>query len=281
MLLRRRTGGGKRLLATVALASAGLLAAAGAALAASYPDVPQDHRFATAIDSLSDRGIVGGFQDGTFGPDRPVNRGQFAKIIVGAVGAHTASADYPTKGDRPSFPDATPAGTSLFDFIEEAAWQEIVRGYPDGSFKPGQQITRAQLCLMVVRAAGDALAPSTTPPPFTDLGGLTQEAKDAIAVAYANGIVSGKTATTFEPFAGATRGHAAQMTHKLIRKLAVEKPAVLEPKPKVDHSFLTSYEGPQTCEVCHPGTMDEVAGSLHYLMDEEDVPGHQGMEGRY
>jgi hypothetical protein len=279
---RQRGPGRYRLVAAGVLAMAGLLAGAGGALAAGYPDVGEDHRFAEAIAGLSQRAIVGGFADGTFGPDRPVNRGQFAKIMVGVVGAHTASADYPTRGHRPTFGDVTPATSTLFDHIEEAAWQGIVRGYPDGNFGPGAPLTRAQLCLMVVRAGGDALAPATGAAPFADLGGLTQEARDAIAVAYANGIVQGKTPTAFDPFGGATRGHAAQMSWRLVQKLAVDKPSVPEPQAKVDHSgLIQTYEGPQTCEGCHPGTMDEVAFSLHFTMDEEEVPGFQGMAGRY
>src|SRR3990172_2049594 len=104
---RRRDWEGLRLLAIVCLALTGLLAAAGGALAATYPDVPQDHRFATAIYSLADQGIVSGFQDGSFGPDSPVNRGQFAKIVVGGVGAHTPSPDYPTPAAEATFPDVS------------------------------------------------------------------------------------------------------------------------------------------------------------------------------
>jgi hypothetical protein len=278
---RRRRRATTRLLAAIGFGAVGLLAGAGSALAVTYPDVPQDHRFADAIYSLSEQGVVSGFENGTFGPDALVSRGQFAKILVGGVGAHTDSPDYPTPGSDPTFPDATPQNSVFFDFIEEAGWQDIVKGYQDGTFRPAQAITRAQLCLMVVRAGGDSLAPVTSQPPFTDVAGLGQEEREAIAVAYANGIIVGKTATTFAPDAGATRGHAAQMTFRMIEKLAVPMPALPPDKPKVDHSFLTSYEGPETCEGCHPGSMDEVSSSLHFLMDEEDVPGHQGMEGRY
>lgn len=281
MQRRRKGGGAARFLVVVALAVLPPAAFAGAAAAVTYPDVPAGHTFATPIAELSDRGIIGGYADGTFGPEKQVLRAQFAKILVGAIGAHTESADYPTPAAEPTFTDVAAAGNTLFDFVEEAAWQGVVNGYGDGTFGPANPITRAQLALMVVRAAGATLAPATGPAPFTDLDGLTQEAKDAIAVAYANGIVSGKTATTFDPGGTATRGQAAKMTWNLMLKLMVEKPIVPEDTPKKDHSFLTEYEGPKTCETCHPGTMDEVAMSLHFTMEEEEVPGLQGMSGRY
>ncbi|MHB0979531.1 MAG: S-layer homology domain-containing protein [Thermoleophilia bacterium] len=254
---------------------------AGSAAAVMYPDVPSDHTFATPIAELSDRGIIGGFADGTFGPDNQVLRAQFAKILVGAIGAHTASADYPTMPADATFTDVAAAGNTLFDYVEEASWQGLVNGYGDGTFGPANAISRAQLALMVVRAAGGALAPAAAPAPFADLTGLSDEATNAIAVAYANGIISGTSATSFDPGGKATRGQAAKMTWNLMQKLMAEKPTVPADTPKKDHSFLTAYEGPQTCETCHPGTMDEVAMSLHFTLEEEEVPGLQGMSGRY
>ncbi len=50
---------------------------------------------------------------------------------------------------------------------------------------------------------------------FTDLAGVIPEAKAAIAVCFANGIISGKTATTFDPNGTATRAHAAKMIFNL------------------------------------------------------------------
>lgn len=270
-----------RFLVVTVMAALPATAFAGSAAAVTYPDVPANHTFATAIGELSDRGIIGGYADGTFGPDNQVLRAQFAKILVGAIGAHTASADYPTMPAEATFTDVAATGNTLFDFVEEASWQGLVNGYGDGTFGPANAITRAQLALMVVRAAGDTLAPAAGAPPFTDLDGLTDEAKKAIAAAYATGIISGKTATTFDPGGKATRGQAAKMTWNLMQKLMVEKPSVPEDTPKKDHSFLSAYEGAKTCETCHPGTMDEVAMSLHFTMEEEEVPGLQGMSGRY
>jgi len=58
-----------------------------AAPAMAFPDVPDNHAYARAIDELSSRGIIGGYTDGNFGLDDPVKRAQFAKMIVAPWGS--------------------------------------------------------------------------------------------------------------------------------------------------------------------------------------------------
>jgi hypothetical protein len=50
--------------------------------ALAFPDVPVTHPYYQAITDLTARGIIGGYDDGTFGPGDPASRQQFAKMIV-------------------------------------------------------------------------------------------------------------------------------------------------------------------------------------------------------
>lgn len=59
-----------------------LLAWTGTASAASFSDVPKDHFAADAIGFLGDRGVLTGYADGTFKPDKKVNRAEALKIIA-------------------------------------------------------------------------------------------------------------------------------------------------------------------------------------------------------
>ena len=52
----------------------------------AFPDVPAGHPYYNAIYDLADRGIIAGYEDGTFGPGDPVTRQQFAKMIVKTLG---------------------------------------------------------------------------------------------------------------------------------------------------------------------------------------------------
>lgn len=182
----------------------------------AFADVPVSHRFYEPITRLAAAGVVNGFTNGFFYPSAPVTRAQFAKIIVLALQAHTDEVEH---ADSPTFPDVPYAGDAYpFDYVEEAAALGIIQGRVDGTFAPAADVTRLQLALMLVRAGGDRLA---TPPagyacPFGDVPGY---GKDAVTTALYNGLLSGKTATVFDPYTPATRGHVAKMVDGLTRML--------------------------------------------------------------
>lgn len=121
---------------------------------------------------------------------------------------------------QPSF--QTDPGRYPFDYVEEAAAAGIIKGAA-GTFNPYADITRVQLALMIARAAAGRLVP---PGPaalavFSDVQGLSAEARQAVALCYENGIINGKTTTTFVPYGHATRGQAAKMTWGLLLALGV------------------------------------------------------------
>ena len=151
-----------------------------------------------------------------FYPGNPVTRAQFTKIVMLALDAHTSTID---NLSDPTFTDVAYTGAEYpFDFIEEAAALGIIKGFADGSFGPGANVTRLQLALMLVRAGGDDLAalPAGYAFPFTDVPAY---ARAAVGVAHYNGLLSGKTATRFDPYGSATRGQVAKMVYGLIEAL--------------------------------------------------------------
>jgi len=184
--------------------------------AVAFTDVKPGHLYYEAITSLASLGVLCG-SSGLFNPDGLVTRAQFAKIIVLALGFHTAAID---NAGAPSFKDVPYVGAVYpFDFVEEAVALQIVRGRDDGTFGPSDPVTRAQLALMLVRAGGDGLR---TPPPefpflFTDVPGY---AHDAVAIAKFNGLLDGKSATFFGSSGNATRGQVAKMVYNLVGALA-------------------------------------------------------------
>lgn len=183
-----------------------------------FSDVSAGDRFYEPILQLAAAGVVCGFSDGLFRPYDPVTRGQFAKIIVSALGRHTAEIE---NASAPTFTDVSYVGEVYpFDFVEEAAALGIVQGYPDGTFAPEAYVTRLQLALMLVRAGGDGLAapPASFLCPFTD---VPDYAREAIAIALHNDILAGKTETIFDPYSTATRGQTARMVYGLTQVLGL------------------------------------------------------------
>ncbi len=189
-----------------------------------FTDIMPEHPFYRQIRDLASLRVIGGFDDGSFGSTALVKRAQYAKMITVALGEHDSEW---TNWTDPTFPDVPrPASQNddlryPFDYVEEAASAGLVRGTAAGSFNPWAEISRVQLALMIARAGGERLEEATPADyvVFTDVAGLSQEALDAVAVVYHNGIINGKTATTFAPHDPATRGQAAAMTWRLMERL--------------------------------------------------------------
>lgn len=115
-----------------------------------FSDVPASHPYHDAIIGMADQGIINGYTDGTFGPDRRVWRQHFAKMIVGTMGFPCSEADHC------AFSDVDVGGpTTLYpdNYIAVAAAFGITKGIGGGKFAPYNDITRAQVITMVVRAA--------------------------------------------------------------------------------------------------------------------------------
>lgn len=103
-----------------------------------------------AVTRLTALGIIGGYPDGTYKPEKPVTRAEFAKIIVTALGVGQA-AEY-AKGAT-KFSDV-PATHWASGYINVATDMGVINGYPDGTFKPSKEVSYAEAITMIVRALG-------------------------------------------------------------------------------------------------------------------------------
>lgn len=100
----------------------------------TYSDVQADAWHTTAISTLSKMGILAGYEDGTFRPDAAITRAEYAAIA--------ARFDKLSTGTK-TFSDV-PTTHWAYDEISSAAEKGWIAGYPDGTFQPENQITRAE-----------------------------------------------------------------------------------------------------------------------------------------
>ena len=114
----------------------------------SYTDVPADSWFNNAISTLSNMGIIDGYADGSFRPDAPITRAEFTKIAV----SFFEYADYVYEN---TFTDVR-SGSWYTQFIAAAVEIGLIEGYPDGTFRPDNYITRAEACTIVNRTLNRA-----------------------------------------------------------------------------------------------------------------------------
>ncbi len=111
---------------------------------ASFTDVAADAWYAEAVNVLATLEIVNGYADGTFKPENPISRAEFAAIC--ARFAKTADGTV-------RFSDV-PASHWAYDEINTAAAYGWITGYSDGAFKPDNNISRAEAATMVNRMLG-------------------------------------------------------------------------------------------------------------------------------
>lgn len=107
----------------------------------SYSDVKTGDWFNNAVSTLSNAGIIAGYEDGSFRPNGYITRAEFATIAARFFDV--------TYNGKDLFPDIS--GHWAKDYINQAANKGFVNGYEDGTFKPDRNITRAEAVTLVNR----------------------------------------------------------------------------------------------------------------------------------
>jgi hypothetical protein len=201
--------------------------------ALGFNDVHAADYFYTPVTYLACRGVVSGYNDGTFRPYANTTRAQMIKIVVLGfqLPIQTPGSGYYTFND-------VPPAHPFFAFVETAAAAGIIGGYNCGGpgeqcdplgrayFRPNSNVTRGQLVKIVVGAAGwTPAAPATNT--FADVapGSVFYS---FVETANAHGVVSGYTCggagegcdaqhrPYFREQAPATRGQIAKIVYNAL-----------------------------------------------------------------
>ena len=140
------------------LGTKGLYTAVSPENATTFPDVPKTHPNFAAIEGMAEKGIISGYTSGYFGPGDLVIRQQFAKMIDLTMGLTVTLNDEYTFADSASILRKE-GELYAYHYVAKAALTGLVEGYPDGTFRPLNNITRQQLITIVVRAGSNVLLP--------------------------------------------------------------------------------------------------------------------------
>lgn len=175
-----------------------------------FPDVASDDPNVTAIQFMKDNGVFEGYPDGTYQPDRVLNRAEQLKVYM-ILHGFDALAD--AGGYSNCFPDVKDEWFARFVcYAKSRGW---VEGYPDGTFKPAQEVNKVEALKMLGEIQGWNMT-IPTEPPFDDTPANEWYSK---YVAFAKGanLFSMKSGN-FNPAEGLTRSSTAEL---LFRSLAV------------------------------------------------------------
>lgn len=107
-----------------------------------FKDVPKSHGASGYIAAATEKGIIGGYPDGTFQPNKPISRGDMAIILSRGFGLQL--------GSKRDFKDVG-YNMKAAEAINHMAGNYITTGYPDNTFRPNGLVTREQFAAFVAR----------------------------------------------------------------------------------------------------------------------------------
>lgn len=207
----------------------------GYALAAGFSDL-QDHWAAGEINRWVDKGLAGGYEDGTFRPNRQVTRAEFVALVNRAFAVDK-------KGSVMGFSDVK-NGTWYYDEVTAASAAGYIGGYSDGTFGPDRTITRQEAASVLVRLL--KLAPATGGlDQIKDEGQIAVWARGNVGAVVRDGLMKGMPDNTFMPQKGISRAEAVV---SLDRALAFTSGATPpdEPQPIKEPVKETGIKGEVT-----------------------------------
>jgi subtilisin family serine protease len=178
-----------------------------------FRDVPASSGHALAVDCIAWWGITRGRTADEYQPRSPVTRGQMATFLATVVDAGTGLPEDPPS----AFPDV--AGSVHEDAVNALARLGIVRGFGDGTYRPSQPVTRAQMASFLVNTyehlVGEAPAPSSRW--FRDTRGSVHEA--AAESLWELGITAGTSTRVYDPHPDVRRDQMGSFVARLLDRL--------------------------------------------------------------
>ncbi|MFW5992001.1 MAG: S-layer homology domain-containing protein [Halanaerobiaceae bacterium] len=185
-----------------------IIISSAAIVQAEEPNDISNHWAQDYILSLVNRDIMKAYSDGTFRPDQPVSRGEFSIALARQLNIIPDNNE--KFKDLESYPD--------FDLINGLVNEKIVSGYPDGTFKPDNSITRAEMVSIMIKSLGITSSEVTIKledhQPFKDVP-ETHWAKNHIKLGEQFSLINGDSNDYFYPKETATRAEAAKVLNRL------------------------------------------------------------------
>jgi hypothetical protein len=173
----------------------------------SFTDIPSGFWAEDSIYAIACEGITSGYADGTYRPSQNVQRSQMAAFII-----------RPEYGEDFSY-SPTPHFTDVLDthwafkYVQKMYDEGITTGYPDGTYRPSQNVTRGQMAAFIIKALfGDSFSYTLTPY-FTDVPD-SHGFFNYIQKMYDEGITTGYPDGTYRPSQNVSRAQMATFIAK-------------------------------------------------------------------
>lgn len=175
-----------------------------------FSDVSATHPSFTAIKFLRDKGIVKGYDDGTFQPNKKVSRAEALKMIFSATGEKTTDSEV-------SFQDVE-KNDWFHNYVAAGVKLNIVKGYADGTFRPSAEVSRAEFLKILLTALKVDVDPVVSKKPYSDVptsawfAPYVNDAKKRNFIPF--------TGTFFQPNVKMNRADVAEMIYRAMTALS-------------------------------------------------------------
>lgn len=127
----------------------------------SFSDVSASHGNYEAITYLAENGVISGYPDGTFKPENTVTRAEALRFVLEGIHASMEIGDLPFKDVAES--------EWYYKYVSTAHSRSIVAGYPDGSFRAGNVVSRAEFLKILFTAMDVKVSKNLKENPFKDV----------------------------------------------------------------------------------------------------------------
>ncbi len=171
-----------------------------------FADVGIEDEHADAIKFLKEKGVIGGYPDGTFRGSNNLNRVEATKMLMEGF-------NYDIESGTPDFRDV--ASSDWFtSYVYTAVMNGVVNGYPDGTFRPGGTLIRAEFFKLLLEADESPIKSRVSEDPFNDVSAdawyapYARYAKDNELLDFGN---------KFKPESEITRDEVAEAMYRLMK----------------------------------------------------------------
>lgn len=164
------------------------------------------HWAESVITQWQSKGLIQGYEDGTFKPGNTITRAEFVTLMNNAKG-------FWSEGSI-NFSDVK-NGSWFYSAVARAVAAGYVKGYSDGSFKPNNTITRAEAAVMIANTA-KLSANEAGAYRFTDIGSIPAWARGSVGAVVAAGYMTGYPDGSFDANASISRAEAVSSLNRML-----------------------------------------------------------------
>ncbi len=175
----------------------------------SFADVTKDMWMFEYVSELSKKGVVSGYEDGSFRPEKTITREEFVKLICEAAQIKNENAKF-------DFDDIETSRWS-YKYIAAAVNAGIVNGISKNTFAPVENITRQDAAVIISRVLGEKEAKASKT--FADADSVSAYAINAVEILSSLGILTGDNSGNFRPQDSLTRAETCALISRFIKFL--------------------------------------------------------------